>query len=168
MRAAQNTHSAIIRVLPQGYQFNATRICRNGESVNGYTTWAEVDGQGSGNDLDATSKRRFSTTSLPANVWTRVWVMYTAGNYDLYNNNSNFGVYTSNPADTITVDFKDITMVKSNVPVEYSVPEQVYDTRISNSVNDLRNHVIFVGTEAQWNALGTTEKNKYILKAIVE
>ena len=46
VRAAQNTHSAIIRTLPQGYQFNATRICRNGESVNGYTTWAEVDGQG--------------------------------------------------------------------------------------------------------------------------
>lgn len=46
VRAAQNTHSDIIRVLPQGYQFNATRICRNGESVNGYTTWAEVDGQG--------------------------------------------------------------------------------------------------------------------------
>ena len=46
VRAAQNTHSAIIRVLTQGYQFNATRICRNGESVNGYTTWAEVDGQG--------------------------------------------------------------------------------------------------------------------------
>ncbi len=33
VRAAQNTHSAIIRVLPQGYQFNATRICRNGESM---------------------------------------------------------------------------------------------------------------------------------------
>ncbi|CAI3309448.1 SH3 domain-containing protein [Enterococcus cecorum] len=46
VRAAQNTHSAIIRTLPQGYQFNATRICRNGENVNGYTTWAEVDGQG--------------------------------------------------------------------------------------------------------------------------
>lgn len=46
VRAAQNTHSAIIRVLPQGYQFNATRICRNGENVNGYTTWAEVDGVG--------------------------------------------------------------------------------------------------------------------------
>lgn len=46
VRAAQNTHSAIIRTLPQGYQFNATRICRNGESINGYTTWAEVDGVG--------------------------------------------------------------------------------------------------------------------------
>lgn len=46
VRAAQNTSSRIVRTLPAGYQFNATRICRNGESVNGYTTWAEVDGQG--------------------------------------------------------------------------------------------------------------------------
>lgn len=46
VRAAQNTSSRIIRTLPAGYQFNATRICRNGENVNGYTTWAEVDGQG--------------------------------------------------------------------------------------------------------------------------
>lgn len=127
-----------------------------------------ADGQGSGNDLDVVSKRRYSATSLPANVWTRVWVMYTAGSYDIYNSSSVFGVYTSNASNTITVDFKDITMVKSNVPVEYSVPEQVYDTRISNSVNDLRNHVIFVGTESQWNGLSSTEKNKYILKAIVE
>ena len=46
VRAAQNTSSGIVRTLPAGYQFNATRICRNGESVNGYTTWAEVDGVG--------------------------------------------------------------------------------------------------------------------------
>ena len=46
VRAAQNTSSRVVRTLPQGYQFNATRICRNGENVNGYTTWAEVDGQG--------------------------------------------------------------------------------------------------------------------------
>lgn len=46
VRAAQNTSSRIVRTLPAGYQFNATRICRNGENVNGYTTWAEVDGQG--------------------------------------------------------------------------------------------------------------------------
>ena len=38
----------------------------------------------------------------------------------------------------------------------------------SSQVTDLRNHVIFVGTEAQWNALGTAEQNKYILKVIVE
>ena len=43
VRAAQNTSSRIVRTLPAGYQFNATRICRNGENVNGYTTWAEVD-----------------------------------------------------------------------------------------------------------------------------
>lgn len=46
VRASQNTSSRIVRTLPAGYQFNATRICRNGENVNGYTTWAEVDGVG--------------------------------------------------------------------------------------------------------------------------
>ena len=46
VRTSPNTHSTIIKVLPQGYRFNATRIVRNGENVNGYTTWAEVDGQG--------------------------------------------------------------------------------------------------------------------------
>lgn len=46
VRTSPNTHSTIIRVLPQGYRFNATRIVRNGETVNGYSTWAEVNGQG--------------------------------------------------------------------------------------------------------------------------
>lgn len=46
VRTSPNTHSTIIRVLPQGYRFNATRIVRNGENVNGYTTWAEVNNQG--------------------------------------------------------------------------------------------------------------------------
>ena len=147
-----------------GITVKPNKNCKYAFDVNN----RRADGQGSSNDLDDTSKRRVSGSTLTANVWTRVWVMYTAGNYDLYNNSSNFGVYTDNPSDVITVDFKDITMVKSNVPVEYSVPEQVYDTRISNSVNDLRNHVIFVGTESQWNSLSSTEKNKYILKAIVE
>lgn len=46
VRASQNTSSRIVRTLPAGYQFNATRICRDGENINGYTTWAEVDGVG--------------------------------------------------------------------------------------------------------------------------
>lgn len=46
VRAAQNTNSRIIRTLKRGAQFNATRITRNGESVNGFTTWFEVEGEG--------------------------------------------------------------------------------------------------------------------------
>lgn len=46
VRTSPNTQSNIIKTLPQGYRFNATRIVRNGENINGYTTWAEVDGQG--------------------------------------------------------------------------------------------------------------------------
>ena len=46
VRTSPNTQSSIVRTLPQGHQFNATRIVRNGENINGYTTWCEVDGQG--------------------------------------------------------------------------------------------------------------------------
>ena len=46
VRTSPNTQSNIVRTLPQGYRFNATRIVRNGENVNGYTTWCEVDGVG--------------------------------------------------------------------------------------------------------------------------
>ena len=46
VRTSPNTQSSIVRTLPQGYQFNATRIVRNGENINGYTTWCEVNGVG--------------------------------------------------------------------------------------------------------------------------
>ena len=46
VRTSPNTQSSIVRTLPQGHQFNATRIVRNGENINGYTTWCEVDGVG--------------------------------------------------------------------------------------------------------------------------
>lgn len=46
IRAAQNTSSKVIGTLNAGDRFNATRIARNGENVNGYTTWFEVNGRG--------------------------------------------------------------------------------------------------------------------------
>ena len=46
VRTSPNTQSSIVRTLPQCYQFNATRIVRNGENINGYTTWCEVNGVG--------------------------------------------------------------------------------------------------------------------------
>lgn len=46
VRTSPNTQSSIVRTLPQGYQFNATKIVRNGENINGYTTWCEVNGVG--------------------------------------------------------------------------------------------------------------------------
>lgn len=46
VRKAQNTSSDVIRTLNKGQTFNATRIARNGQNVNGYTTWFEVDGRG--------------------------------------------------------------------------------------------------------------------------
>ena len=71
VRAAQNTNSAIIKTLKRGQTFNATRITRNGESVNGFTTWFEVDGAGwvSGALVTEVSNNNTAAVAPPANVW---------------------------------------------------------------------------------------------------
>lgn len=72
VRAAQNTNSAILRTLNRGQTFNATRITRNGESVNGFTTWFEVDGAGwvSGALVTEVSNSNSAPAAAPpANVW---------------------------------------------------------------------------------------------------
>lgn len=71
VRAAQNTNSRVIRKLKRGQTFNATRITRNGESVNGFTTWFEVDGEGwvSGALVTEVSSNNTAAATPPANVW---------------------------------------------------------------------------------------------------
>lgn len=71
VRAAQNTNSAIIKTLKRGQTFNATRITRNGESVNGFTTWFEVDGAGwvSGALVTEVSSNNTAASAPPATVW---------------------------------------------------------------------------------------------------
>lgn len=71
VRAAQNTNSAIIKTLRRGQTFNATRITRNGGSVNGFTTWFEVDGEGwvSGALVTEVSNNNTAAATPPANVW---------------------------------------------------------------------------------------------------
>ncbi|EPH90235.1 N-acetylmuramoyl-L-alanine amidase, partial [Enterococcus faecalis 06-MB-DW-09] len=69
VRAAQNTNSRIIRTLKRGAQFNATRITRNGESVNGFTTWFEVEGEGWVSGALVTEVSSTPEAIPPANVW---------------------------------------------------------------------------------------------------
>ena len=71
VRAAQNTNSRVIKKLKRGQTFNATRITRNGESVNGFTTWFEVDGAGwvSGALVTEVSSNNTAAATPPANVW---------------------------------------------------------------------------------------------------
>lgn len=68
VRAAQNTHSAILRQLKRGDTFQATRITRNGESVSGITTWFEVAGNGWVSGALVTPINH-AVTAPPANVW---------------------------------------------------------------------------------------------------
>ncbi|WP_269923670.1 N-acetylmuramoyl-L-alanine amidase [Enterococcus innesii] len=71
VRAAQNTNSRVIKQLKRGQTFNATRITRNGESVNGFTTWFEVDGAGwvSGALVTEVSNNNTAAAAPPDNVW---------------------------------------------------------------------------------------------------
>lgn len=71
VRTAQNTNSRVIKQLKRGQTFNATRITRNGESVNGFTTWFEVDGEGwvSGALVTEVSNNNTAAVAPPANVW---------------------------------------------------------------------------------------------------
>lgn len=59
------------RTLQRGQPFNATDITRNGESVNGYTSWLEVDGNGwvSGALVTEISNNNADGATPPANVW---------------------------------------------------------------------------------------------------
>lgn len=68
IRASQNTSSAIVGGLSAGQQFLATRICREGQNVNGYTTWFEVNGRGwvSGAYVTPVGNPGGGTTPAPA------------------------------------------------------------------------------------------------------
>lgn len=46
IRTSQTSNSASIGSLNKGNTFTATRIAKNGQNVNGYTTWFEVNGKG--------------------------------------------------------------------------------------------------------------------------
>lgn len=70
VRAAQNTSSAIVGTLRKGQVFNATRICKDGENVNGYTTWFEVNGKGwvSGALVSLVKEAPKATVTKPVSV----------------------------------------------------------------------------------------------------
>ncbi|EPH61167.1 N-acetylmuramoyl-L-alanine amidase [Enterococcus faecium 13.SD.W.09] len=71
VRRHQNTLSDVLRQLKRGDTFNATRLTRNGERVNGFTTWFEVDGIGwvSGALVTEVSNNNTAAATPPANVW---------------------------------------------------------------------------------------------------
>ncbi len=97
-----------------------------------------LDGQGTGNDFDDVSKRTSQTGTLTANTWQRVYVIFTAGS-PIRNNGSIFGVYTSNSGDTINIEFKEVTMKKSNIPVSYSSPTELMDKNTQNAQDTASN-----------------------------
>lgn len=84
------------------------------------------------NDNDDRSKQAWSPSnkSIPSNVWTRVWFSYTAkANVPIAEANSNFGIV--NNTEAITVEIKEVMVAKSNVPVDYQMPDADLEQKLA-------------------------------------
>lgn len=71
IRTSPNTTSSVIGSLNKGATFTGTKICRNGENVNGYTTWFEVNNRGWVSGAYVTPVKSSSTptpTPAPSNL----------------------------------------------------------------------------------------------------
>lgn len=109
-----------------GLDVTPNKDCTGAFDINNSLT---VGGPDRGNDNDDSSLRRFSFPNnsyygrLKAGVTVRVWCMFTAKTgTNLVNVNSCFSVY-SDPNITVEVDFQNVTIMKTNVPMAYTFPE---------------------------------------------
>ncbi len=109
-----------------GLMIKANKACSFNYDINN-----ALSGTAS-NDNDDRSKQAWSPSnkSIPANVWTRVWFSYTAkANVPITEANSNFGIV--NNTEAITVEIKEVMVAKSNVPVDYQMPDADFEAKDS-------------------------------------
>lgn len=109
---------------------------------------------------------RFTNNSISNSEWRKLWVTWkiapSGGNLSV----PKYILIRTDEATGGSLYICGAKFERGNIATDWC--PSVNDMATDMELNDLRNHVIFVGTEAQWKALGTTEQNKYILKAIVE
>lgn len=109
---------------------------------------------------------RFTNNSISNSEWRKLWVTWkiapSGGNLSV----PKYILIRTDEATGGSLYICGAKFERGNIATDWC--PSVNDMTTDDELNDLRNHVIFVGTEAQWKALGTTEQNKYILKAIVE
>ena len=109
-----------------GLMIKANKTCSFNYDINN-----ALSGTAS-NDNDDRSKQVWSPSnkSIPANVWTRVWFSYTAkANVPITEYNSNFGIV--NNTEEITVEIKEVMVAKSNVPVDYQMPDADLEQKVA-------------------------------------
>ena len=139
-----------------GLMIKANKACSFNYDVNNALSGT------TSNDNDDTSKRAHSpsNTSIPANVWTRVWFSYTAkANVPITENNSNFGIV--NNTEQITIEIKEVMVAKSNVPVDYQPPDADLEQKIAEYKQTADQNYASLQSTVQ-NLDGTVQHNKTI------
>lgn len=110
-----------------------------------------------GNDHDDRPKSVIFPTNrmLQPNVWTRVYLMYTAKpTTPIWDDNTNFGLLNS--TEDIHLQIKEVTMAKSNIPVDYQKADMDIDQTMSNlktSIDQTSREIALKANSTELNAV---------------
>ncbi len=146
-----------------GLMIKANKACSFNYNINN-----ALSGTAS-NDNDDRSKQAWSPSnkSIPANVWTRVWFSYTAkANVPITEANSNFGIV--NNTEAITVEIKEVMVAKSNVPVDYQMPDadfEAKDSELKQTTDSIKASVSSLDKSTVKSASLTINTDGIVMKA---
>lgn len=146
-----------------GLMIKANKTCSFNYDINN-----ALSGTAS-NDNDDRSKQAWSPSnkSIPANVWTRVWFSYTAkANVPITEANSNFGIV--NNTEVITVEIKEVMVAKSNVPVDYQMPDadfEAKDSELKQTTDSIKASVSSLDKSTVKSASLTINTDGIVMKA---
>ena len=146
-----------------GLMIKANKTCSFNYDINN-----ALSGTAS-NDNDDRSKQAWSPSnkSIPANVWTRVWFSYTAkANVPITEANSNFGIV--NNTEAITVEIKEVMVAKSNVPVDYQMPDadfEAKDSELKQTTDSIKASVSSLDKSTVKSASLTINTDGIVMKA---
>lgn len=146
-----------------GLMIKANKACSFNYDINN-----ALSGTAS-NDNDDRSKQAWSPSnkSIPANVWTRVWFSYTAkANVPITEANSNFGIV--NTTEAITVEIKEVMVAKSNVPVDYQMPDadfEAKDSELKQTTDSIKASVSSLDKSTVKSASLTINTDGIVMKA---
>lgn len=146
-----------------GLMIKANKTCSFNYDINN-----ALSGTAS-NDNDDRSKQAWSPSnkSIPANVWTRVWFSYTAkANVPITEANSNFCIV--NNTEAITVEIKEVMVAKSNVPVDYQMPDadfEAKDSELKQTTDSIKASVSSLDKSTVKSASLTINTDGIVMKA---
>ena len=113
----------------------------------------------SGNDHDDRTKAIIFPTNktLAPNVWTRVYLMYTAKpGVPIWDYNTNFGL--KNTSENVQLQIKEVIMAKSNIPVDYQKAEADTEQSISSLKTSITQQADQIALKAEKTYVDTVKE----------